>query len=69
MDRIILKSNFIRNIVAKLIIRYVKKSLEIEPKIDFHYLDVKIDDEISIKLDTQITMTKEDFMKIVTKEL
>lgn len=70
MDKILIKSDFMKGIISKLIQRSIKKHLDINADARLDYLNVDtMGDFVTIHVDGKVKIRKDDFLKLVMKEL
>lgn len=70
MDKILIKSKFMKGIISKIIQHSIKKSKGIDTDVDLEQLEIDtIGDFVTIKLDGKILIRKEDFSYLIMKEL
>lgn len=70
MDKILIHSKFMKGLISKIIQRSIRKSNGIDTVINLNYVNVDTDgDYVTVQLDGSIKIRKDDFVKIVMKEL
>ena len=62
-----LSTKFMRNIVAKLVAKFIQKKLGYKVNINLHELDVQvIDGETKILTSVEVNVSNDEFKKILT---
>ena len=62
-----LSTKFMRNIVAKLVTKFIQKKLGYKVNINLHELDVQvIDGETKILTSVEVNLSNDEFKKIMT---
>lgn len=70
MDKILIHSKFMKSLISKIVQRSIRKGSGVDTLIDLNYVNVDTDGEfVTIQIDGSIKIRKEDFVKIVMKEL
>lgn len=70
MDTILIKSDFMKGIISKIVQRSFKKNKDINTDIKLNYLNVDTTgDFVTLHINGKIRISKDDFLKLVLKEL
>lgn len=68
MDKLVLRSSFLRGIVARFISKKIRKELAYDVKVVLNEFDAETrDGEVAIKLDGEVLMKEAEFRRLISR--